>query len=242
MPLIVSVLIIISFALQEVIGIDFYKAGIYPRRLSGLSGIMFGPLIHGGYEHLFSNMAALPILMSLLTIIYRRNYFIIFITLYFSTGLLVWILARESYHIGASGVIYALASFMFFSGIISNHKGASAISLLTIMLYGGMIWGLLPGQPHVSWESHALGALAGFAASFVFQREKPKKILTDKDFDYNCPQFKYYNCTTDNTINYQPTDNEKINSDYNYPQLKPHNWITDTTENYLQNYENQEKE
>ncbi len=212
LPLIVSVLIIISFALQEITGMDFYKAGIYPRKLSGLSGIMFGPLIHSGYEHLLSNMAAFPVLMTLLTIIYRRNYFIIFITLYFATGLLVWIFARSSYHVGVSGVIYALASFLFFAGIISDHKGSSAISLLTIMLYGGMIWGILPGQPHVSWESHALGAVVGFLAGFVFQREKPRKLLTDRDFDYYCPEFQNYNCTQKTIVNYEWQENntEKI--------------------------------
>jgi len=195
LPLFVCALIIIVFLSQQIFDYNFFQLGILPRHFLGLKGILFSPLIHADIEHLLSNLSALPVLLTLLTILHRRNYATIFLVLYISTGLLVWCFARESYHIGASGIIYALASFLFFAGIISDKKGSSAISLLTIILYGSMVWGIFPNQPHISWESHALGAVAGFVSAFVFIKENAKKILTDKDFDFQTLQFKSFSQT-----------------------------------------------
>lgn len=204
LPLIFCAMIIISFAADKAFDSVFFRFGIYPRQFSGLIGVLFSPLIHSDLEHLLSNLSALPVLTGMLTLIHRRNYFKIFLTLYFATGIFVWFFARESYHIGASGMIYALASFLFFGGIIAGEKGSAAISMLTIMLYGSMIWGIFPLEEHVSWESHALGAVAGFFAAFIFVKEKPKKVLTDKDFDFTNPGFKTFSETSVyEKINYQ---------------------------------------
>lgn len=204
LPLIFCAMIIITFTAEHAFDCVFFRLGIYPRHLSGLIGVIFSPLIHGDLEHLLSNLSALPVLTGMLTLVYRQNYFKIFSVLYLSTGILVWLFARESYHIGASGMIYALASFLFFGGIIAGDKGSAAISMLTIMLYGSMIWGIFPLEEHVSWESHALGAVAGFFAAFVFVKEKPKKVITDKDFDFTNPGFKEFSETSVyEKINYQ---------------------------------------
>ena len=184
LPAVFCALIVLTFVCGNIFEVRFYKLGVYPRSFEGLAGVLFAPLIHGDIEHLLSNLSALPVLTGLLTAVYRRNYFRIFTFLYFSTSLAVWFLGRESYHIGASGIIYALASFLFFGGIISGRKGSSAVSLLTVMLYGSMVWGIFPLEEHVSWESHALGAVAGFAAALAFVREQPKKNPKDSDYDF----------------------------------------------------------
>jgi membrane associated rhomboid family serine protease len=203
MPLIFCAVIILVFVSEQVFDTAFWHFGIYPRKLSGLTGVIFSPLLHGGIEHLLSNLSALPVLTGLLTALYRRNYFRIFCVLYIATGISVWFFARESYHIGASGLIYALASFLFFGGIISDKKGSAAVSLLTVMLYGSMVWGIFPLEEHVSWESHALGAVVGFFSAFVFVKEKPKKVLTDEDFDYQRFQFNDFSQTENyNKIKY----------------------------------------
>ena len=183
-PAVFCVLILSVFAIEQFFDIKLYKLGVYPRTFFGLSGVFTAPLVHGDWEHLLSNLSALPVLTGLLTVIYRRNYVKIFTVLYLATDLAVWFLGRESYHIGASGIIYALASFLFFGGIISGRKGSAAVSLLTVMLYGSMVWGIFPTQEHISWESHALGSLVGFFSAFALVKEKPKKIPTDKDYDY----------------------------------------------------------
>ena len=197
LPFVFCALIIFVFVLEHVFDYDFFRLGIYPRTFSGVLGIFFSPFIHGDLEHLISNLSALPVFMGLLTLIHRRNYFTVFSVLYFSTGILVWLFARESYHIGSSGMIYALASFLFFGGIVSGKKGAAAISMITIMLYGSMIWGVLPVVPNVSWESHALGAVAGFFSAFIFVKEQPEKVITDKDFDFKTPGFEKFSLSED---------------------------------------------
>ena len=184
-----TVIIFLVFVVERLFMTSFVSAGILPRTISGLKGILFSPFIHADWSHLISNLSAFPVLLGMLTLVYRRNYVIIFASLYVMTGLLVWLFARPAYHIGVSGVIYALASFLFFGGIMSKRIGAIAISLIIIFLYGGMVWGILPSQPHVSWESHALGAVAGFVCGLIFVKDHPKKEPKDEDYDYKIPGF-----------------------------------------------------
>ena len=117
-----TVIIFLVFIVERLFMTSFADAGILPRTVSGLKGIFFGPLIHGDWSHLISNLSAFPVLLAMLTLVYRRNYVRIFAALYVMTGLLVWLFARPAYHIGVSGVIYALASFLFFGGIMASSK------------------------------------------------------------------------------------------------------------------------
>ena len=98
----------------------------------------------------------------------------IFLWLYFTTGIWLWAIGRPSFHIGASGLVYALASFIFFSGLIKKHTKLSAASLLVIFLYGSMIWGVLPIYKGVSWEGHLSGFLAGILLAIFYRNEGPK--------------------------------------------------------------------
>jgi membrane associated rhomboid family serine protease len=100
----------------------------------------------------------------------------VFIWTYFLTGLLVWIGGRDAWHIGASGVVYGLASFLFFSGIIRRYFRLIALSLLIVFLYGSMVWGLFPGvYKNVSWESHMLGFFAGVVLSVWYRNQGPQQ-------------------------------------------------------------------
>lgn len=182
-PLLFAVAVAVVHLMSEAWGVSAANLGIYPRTLDGLKGILFSPFIHGSKEHLFSNLAALPVLLCLLTMQNPGRYIKIFSALYIITGLGVWIAARQSYHIGASGIIYALASYIFFAGIVSNQKGSAAISLIIVMIYGGMMWGVLPSDPHISWESHLSGGMAGFICAFIFASQSPKTDI--EHFDPN---------------------------------------------------------
>ncbi len=154
--------------------LSLYKYGIYPLRLSKLSGILFAPLLHSGFNHLLSNMLPFLFLSFLLFYFYKDKAFVIFAVLYIFSGLGVWIWGRNCYHIGASGLIYALASFLFFSGIIHKNTASIALSLLMIFLYGHLIWGVFPlFSARVSWESHLSGGITGMFFSFVFSGYKP---------------------------------------------------------------------
>ena len=127
----------------------------------------------GIYKHLFDN--SLPLFMLTLAIFYfyKPVAFKVFLYTWLITGMTVWIGGRSAYHIGASGLIYGFASFLFFSGIIRKNINLLAISLLVVFLYGGLVWGLFPFDYKISWESHFFGALTGMGLAFLFKKYGP---------------------------------------------------------------------
>ncbi|MCF8225738.1 MAG: rhomboid family intramembrane serine protease [Bacteroidales bacterium] len=177
--------------------LDFVHGGVLPRELSGLKGILFSPLIHGDWKHLFDNSIPVFLLTFALFYFYRGISFTIFIFLYFISGILLWIIGRDAYHIGASGIIYGLASFLFLSGVIRKVRHLMAISLLVVFLYGSLIWGLLPFDYEVSWEGHLSGAVTGVALALLYRDKgpEPEKHSWDEEEEqeedmlgYNAPE------------------------------------------------------
>jgi membrane associated rhomboid family serine protease len=156
--------------------IDLSRFGIFPLTVKGLPGILFSPLIHADFTHLFSNSLPLFFLSLALFYFYSEVAIKVFIWTYFLTGLLVWIGGRDAWHIGASGVVYGLASFLFFSGIIRRYFRLIALSLLIVFLYGSMVWGLFPGvYKNVSWESHMLGFFSGVVLAVWYRNQGPQR-------------------------------------------------------------------
>jgi len=150
------------------LNLNFAFLGVFPLKFSGLIGILTAPLIHGDFKHIISNTFPIIILSIGLFYFYRKYAYQIFFLIYIFSGLLVWIFARSSFHIGASGIVYGLASFIFFSGILGKKREMIAISLVVSFLYGSMVWGVLPGQTGISWESHLFGFLIGIALSIIY--------------------------------------------------------------------------
>ena len=159
--------------------IDLGVYGLQPLHAMGLIGIVTAPLLHAGFSHLFANSIPLFILSGLLFYFYRVIAWRIIILIWFLTGLWVWFLGREdSIHIGASGIVYGLASFLFFSGIIRRDAKLMAITLLIAFLYGGMIWGLFPQffpRERISWESHLMGLVSGILLAIYYRKSGPQK-------------------------------------------------------------------
>ena len=174
-PLTFPVLLWVIYLVTHLLDISTYKLGILPRNFSGLVGIFTSPLIHGGFSHLISNTAPLIVMGLGIFYFYPKVAYKVFTIIYLGTGVLVWIFAREVYHIGASGIIYGFVSFLFFSGIFRKDNGSIALALVVIFLYGGLIWGVLPVEKGVSWESHLFGAIAGIIAAFIFRKVDPPK-------------------------------------------------------------------
>lgn len=151
-------------------GYDFNQYGVAPRTWKGLRGIIFSPFIHGDMKHLFNNSIPLFVLSMSLFYFYRSiSWQLLFFGLLL-TGLLTWILGRPSYHIGASGIIYFLAAFLFFKGVFSRYYRLIALSLIVVFLYGGMLWYVTPVDPEISWEGHLSGLLTGFLFSLIYKR------------------------------------------------------------------------
>jgi membrane associated rhomboid family serine protease len=156
--------------------LDFSGFGIYPLTLAGLPGILLSPFIHADLNHLFNNSVPLFFLSVALFYFYSEVALRVFLWTFLITGLLVWVGGREAYHIGASGLVYGLASFLFFSGIIRRYFRLIALSLLIVFLYGSMVWGIFPGiYKNVSWESHMLGSFSGVVLAVFFRKEGPQR-------------------------------------------------------------------
>jgi membrane associated rhomboid family serine protease len=162
-------------AVELLFDLDLYGLGIYPLKAKGLLGILLSPFIHSDLKHLFNNSLPLFLLSLALFFFYSEVALKVFSWTYILTGVLVWLGGREAWHIGASGLVYGLASFLFFSGIIRRYYRLVALSLLVVFLYGEMVWGIFPGvYKNVSWESHMLGVFSGIVLAIWFRKEGPQ--------------------------------------------------------------------
>lgn len=172
---------------SNIFGFDLFRMGILPRHMQGLPGIVFAPLIHESVSHLFSNTIPILILMWCLFYFYSEIAFKSFLYLWLLSGLLTWIIGRESYHIGASGLIFALIFFLFFSGILRKHVPLIALSLVVIFIYGSMIWSIFPFSERIdaqiSWESHLSGAISGLIVAVGLRKQGPQKPLSIQEED-----------------------------------------------------------
>ena len=163
--------------------LDFTRLGIYPLEARGLKGILLSPMVHADYRHLMNNCIPLFILGVAIFYFYHTLGYRIFFLNYLMVGLWVWAGGRDAYHIGASGLVYGLASFLFFSGVIRNNMRLLAISLLVVFLYGSMIWGIFPIFPQVSWESHMLGAISGFVLAIYYRKQGPQEKVYEWELE-----------------------------------------------------------
>lgn len=168
----VSVLWII-LGIDTVFKLDLHVYGVLPRSESGLIGILTMPLVHADFAHLSSNSVPLLVLGFVLFLFYPSVALRVSLLLYVVGDALVWAAARESYHIGASGVVYGLIAFVFFSGVFRKDIKSIALALITVFLYGGAVWGVLPTEPGISWEGHLFGAIVGIACAWMFRNSDP---------------------------------------------------------------------
>lgn len=163
---------------------DLSFLGIYPLEIKGLPGIVFSPLIHEDFKHLINNSIPLLLLGTAVYYFYSEVALKVSLWTYLLTGMLVWFAGREAWHIGASGLIYGFASFLFFSGIIRRYFRLTALSLLIVFLYGSMVWGMLPElYKNVSWESHMLGFVSGILLAVWFRNEGPQRPVYDWELE-----------------------------------------------------------
>ena len=162
----------LSFVMEFVYGFDVSKFGIVPRTFDGMIGIITAPFIHANPLHLVSN--TFPLLFLSITLFYNFHRIAkrVFYGSYLLTNILVWLLARPDPHIGASGLVYALASFAIFFGLFRRDFRSLFVSIIVLVLYGSIFHGVLPSNPGVSWESHLFGSLVGFMLAAFYSKEK----------------------------------------------------------------------
>ncbi len=184
-PLFFLMVMWMVFGLESRFNWNFNSYGIYPQKWEGLRGIIFGPFIHGSLKHIFNNSVPVFVLGSALFYFYRNIRWKVFIYGLLLTGLLTWFIGRPSLHIGASGVVYLLAAFLFFKGIFSKQFQLTALALVVVFLYGSLLWYLFPIDPKISWEGHLSGFLVGFLFA-IFFKENP---IENKKYDWQKDDF-----------------------------------------------------
>jgi membrane associated rhomboid family serine protease len=171
-------------------GVSFAQYGNFPRDLSGLKGVVFMHFIHADFEHLISNSIPLLVLGGALTYFYPTLYKRVFLWVMLAGGFWLWLGGRPSFHIGASGLVYGLSSFLFFSGFFRRDLRLIALSLLVVFLYGGMVWGVFPLVRQISWEGHLFGGLAGALLAWVYRNDGPqrKRYLWELEEEDDSPE------------------------------------------------------
>lgn len=185
-PVFFVLLIWLVFWFEVRFGFSFNSFGVYPRTFTGLRGLLFSPFIHSSMEHLYHNSIPLLVLSMALFYFYREISWKVIIYGILFSGLLTWCIGRPANHIGASGLIYVLMSFILFKGIFAKHFRLIALSLLIVFLYGSMIWYVFPIKENMSWEGHLSGLIVGFIFALYFRKSiaKPKKYKWEEE-DYN---------------------------------------------------------
>ncbi len=187
LPLFFVLLLWFVFWLQIKYDFDFYQNGILPRTFSGLQGVILSPFIHSDIQHLYNNSIPLLILLGVLHFFYAKQSKLVIIYGILFSGLITWIIGRENYHIGASGLIYVLVSFIFFKGIQTKYYRLVALSLTVILIYGSMVWYVFPNiEEKISWEGHLAGLITGFGLSLYLNTPEYKKIIK---YDWEHPDF-----------------------------------------------------
>lgn len=160
-------------AVESVAGLDLVTLGVFPRRADGLQGVLLAPLVHGSWSHLVANTLPLLVLGTALLYGYPRSARLVVPAVYLGTGLAVWLLGRAAWHVGASGLSYGLLLFVFTMGVLRWDPRAIALAMIVFFLHGSMIWGVLPYDPEVSFESHLAGAAIGAGLAFALRRRDP---------------------------------------------------------------------
>lgn len=150
--------------------LELERFGVRPRELAGLPGILLAPLLHAGSAHLIANSLPLLVLGTGMLHLYPNSALKVIPAVYLGPGIAVWLFARPSVHVGASGLVYGLVSYIFVAGLIRRDKRAVAASLLVCFLYGTLAWGVLPIEPGVSWETHLAAALIGLMLAIALRR------------------------------------------------------------------------
>jgi membrane associated rhomboid family serine protease len=187
LPLIFLLAMWLVFWTERKFNIELTSYGIYPRNFDGLIGIFCAPFLHGNFEHLLNNSIPIVVLIAALRYFYRKQSLQILFFGIIVSGFLTWVIGRQNHHIGASTLIYLLASFMFFKGIQSKYYRLVAVSLLVVLLYGSLVWYIFPGvDEKISWEGHLSGFVTGLGFSFLVKTPNYQKALL---FDWQQPTY-----------------------------------------------------
>jgi membrane associated rhomboid family serine protease len=179
-PSLLVLMIWIVELVEQFGGYRFTRYGIFPRDPETLLGIITAPFIHSDWGHLISNSFPLFVLSMIMVAFYKRLIIPVYFGLILMVGISVWLFARESYHIGISGIVYGLIGFIFWSGLFRDNTKSIILSLIILIAYSGYFHGLTP-EEGVSWESHLFGALAGAFFAFFYKNIEAGSMIKEEE-------------------------------------------------------------
>ena len=160
------------------VGNDLDRWGVRPRSDEGLVGIVLAPVLHGGWAHLSANTVPVLVLgfLTLATGLLRG--LAATAVIWVVGGLGVWLFAgSSSVHVGASGLVFGWITYLAVRGIVNRSLGEILLGVVVLLVYGGVLWGVLPGQPGISWQGHLFGAIGGVVAAVVVS-ERGRALLS----------------------------------------------------------------
>lgn len=200
-PILFVILIGLIHLVQFVFNLDFYWLGIYPQKLSAIGGVVSSVFIHGNFNHLFNNAVPLLILGSALFYFYKPIALKVVVWIVLMGGFWTWVMARESYHIGASGLIYGLFSFLLLSGFIRLNKQLISLSFFVVIVYGSMVWGIFPVKLNISYEAHFWGFVSGIILAIFYRKQGLQKevFVWEEDDDIDKFDGEYWKSGYDST-------------------------------------------
>ena len=218
-PLLFVMLLWIIKGVEINFHLQFSKYGLLPRNIDALTGIITVPLVHGDWQHLISNSAGLLVLGFLLFTFHREIAYRVVIQIWLLHGVWLWLGGRTTYHIGASGIIYGLAAFLFFTGVFKKEKSTMTISLLVVFLYGSMVWGLMPFLQGISWEGHLYGGAAGLLMAWYYRKTGIQKPIYDWEKEEEDYEEEYWKVSEEISIE---NDSEQKPIEENKPSASVH--------------------
>ncbi len=163
--------------MEEFLGYHLKSHGMYPRSLEGLWGILTMHFLHSDWDHISQNSLGILVLNTFLFYFYRQISFKVFVRIFLISPILLWMIGRDSNHIGASVILYGEFAFLFLSGIIRKNPLLMRVALVVILYYGSLVWYIFPVDARISWEGHASGLLVGVVLAIIYRKEGPQRKI-----------------------------------------------------------------
>ncbi len=178
-PLRLALIMVLFYLVQTYLHVELRFLANVPRTLEGLVGIVFAPLVHVSLFHLLSNLFPLLCLGTVVYWFYGRIASAVFLRCYFVPQVLVWLFARPQLHVGSSGLVYGLAFFLIFLGFFRKDFKSLFVSIMILLFFGGLFYGILPNHHGISWESHLAGVVAGGMSAFEYSKKGSERPNAD---------------------------------------------------------------
>ncbi|MFP3905565.1 MAG: rhomboid family intramembrane serine protease [Acidimicrobiales bacterium] len=160
---------------QAVFDQQLDQAGVVPRELDGLPGIVWAPFLHYGFAHLVANTVPLLVLGGLVAIKGATRFLQVTLGVILLGGLGTWLFGRDGVHLGASGVVFGYFGYLVAAALLERRLRSIVLGLIALVLYGGLVWGAVPTTAPVSWEGHLSGLLAGVYMAWSVTRRRRRR-------------------------------------------------------------------